>query len=122
MSKLSLTIPGSGGTPIQIDSGLPTGVPTGGLFNKAGNAAGTGINVIWTSIEVVLIGAVLLSLYQIIRGGINIASSGGDKQRLQNGRETLRWGIIGLIIIFMSFFMVNIIGAFFGFNLLSFSK
>lgn len=107
MKYLSLSIPGFG----KIDSGLPTGVPTGGLF-------GTGQNALWVGIELFLLGAVLLSLYQIIRGGMNITSSGGDKQKFQNGRERLRYGIIGLIVIFMSFFLVNLIGKLFGINLL----
>jgi len=117
--KIALSIPGFG----KIDSGLPKGVPTGGLFKEGDKVvAGTGINAIWVAIELFLLGAVLLSLYQIIRGGINITSSGGDKEKFQRGRERLRYGIIGLIVIFMSFFLVNLIGSLFGINLLSFSQ
>lgn len=118
--KIALSIPGANGTPIQIDSDLPSGVPTGGLFE--GNKAGTGINVIWVAIELFLVGAVLLSIYYIIRGGINIITSGGDKEKIQRGRQRVWYAIIGLIVIFLSFFMVNIIGILFGVNLLSFSK
>lgn len=118
--KLSLSIPGTGGTPIKIDSGLPTGVPTGGLFD--GNKAGTGINIIGAAIDLVLVGAILLSIYFIVRGGINMATSGGHKEKFLMGRERVRYAIIGLIIIFMSFFMVNIIGTLFGIDLLSISK
>lgn len=121
MGKLTLSIPGSGGTPIQIDSGLPKGVPTGGLFDKAGNA-GTGINAVWVGIELFLLGAVLLSVYYIIRGGINMTTSGGDKEKFHTGRERVRYAIIGLIVIFLSFFMINIIGTLFGINLLQISK
>lgn len=113
--KIALSIPGTGGTPIQIDSGLPKGVPTGGL-------SGTGQNVIWVAIELLLVGAVLLSIYSIIRGGINIITSGGDKEKFQRGRERVRYSIIGLIVIFLSFLLVNIIGALFGINLLEIKK
>ena len=119
MEKLALSIPGSGGTPIQLEP--PVGVPSGGLFDKAGKA-GTGINVIGVAIELLIVGAVLLSLYYIIRGGINMMTSGGDKEKFQRGRERVRYAIIGLIIIFMSFFLVNLIGAFFGVDLLQISK
>ncbi len=116
MKYLSLTIPGFG----KLDSDLPTGTPVGGLFDSEGKAAGTGINAIWVAIELVLVGAILLSLFFIIRGGINMMTSGGDKEKFHTGRERVRYAIIGLIVIFMSFFMVNFIGGFFGVNLLSF--
>jgi len=115
MEKLSLSIPGSGGTPMQIDSDLPKGVPKGGLL-------GTGQDVIGVAIEFVIVGAVLLSLYFIIRGGINMMTSGGDKEKFQAGRERVRYAIIGLIVIFLSFFLINIIETLFGINLLSFSE
>lgn len=111
MKYLSLSIPGTNGTPIQIDSGLPPGVPTGELF-------GTGQNALWVGIELFLLGAVLFSLLQITRGGMNIMTSGGDKQRFQAGRERVRYGIIGLIVVFLSFFLVNLIGKIFNINLL----
>lgn len=113
MEKLTLSIPGFG----NIDSGLPKGVPTGGLFE--GNKA-TGINIIWVAIELLLVGAVLLSIYYIIRGGVNMMTSGGDKEKFTAGRERVRYAIIGLILIFASFFFINIIGKFFGINLLFF--
>lgn len=115
MRYLTLSIPGTGGTPIKIDSGLPTGVPTGGLF-------GTGENVIGVAIELVLVGAILLSLFYIIRGGINMITSGGHKEKLQLGRERVRYAIIGLVIIFMSFFIVNAIGTIFGVPLIGQNK
>lgn len=123
--KIALSLPDSKGTPVQIDSGLPEGVPTGGLFDldKAGNIiAGTGIKVIWVAIELFLIGAVFLAIFQIVRGGVNLMTSGGEKERFVKGRERIRYGIIGLLAVFMSFFLINLISNFFGVNLLSFTK
>lgn len=113
MGKIALSIPGPDGKPMQIDSGLPAGTPVGGL-------SGTGQNAIWVGVELFLVGAVLLSLFFIIRGGINMMTSGGDKERFTAGRERVRYAIIGLIVVFLSIFMVNFIGGFFGVNLLSF--
>ena len=115
--KIALSIPGSGGTPIQLEP--PVGVPSGGLFDNADNP-GTGQNAIWVAIELLLVGAVLLSLFFIIRGGINMMTSGGDKEKFTAGRERVRYAIIGLIVVFLSIFMVNFIAGFFGVNLLSF--
>ena len=100
MRYLSLSIPGFE----KLDSGLP--VPTGGLS--------TGNKALGALIEIVLIGAILFALYTIIRGGINMITSGGHKEKFQMGRERVRYAVIGLIVIFMSFFMVNMIGKIFG--------
>lgn len=107
--KLTLSIPGTDGTPVQLEA--PSGVPTGGLFD-------TGQSVIVTAIELFLLGAVLFSLFTLIRGGVNMMTSGGDKQRFQAGREKIRYAIIGLLVVFFSFALVNILGTLFGINLL----
>lgn len=109
--KLSLSIPGTGGTPIKIDSGLPQGVPTGGLFT-------TGQNIITVTLQFLFVAAILLSFYYMVRGGINMMSSGGEKERFHLGRERVRYAILGLLVVFFSIFLVNFIGSLFGINLL----
>lgn len=94
-----------------IDSGLPKGVPTGGLFD-------TGADALGVAIQVILIAAIFFSLLTIIRGGLNMITSGGDKQRFQMGRERIRYAILGLIVVLLSFLLVNFLGRFFGVNLL----
>lgn len=111
MKEIAISIPGFG----KIDSGLPSGVPTGGLDT-------TGVKAIVVGIEFLIIVAILLSLYYIVRGGINIITSGGDKEKFQMGRERVRYAIIGLLIIFFSFAIMNILGAIFNINLLFFIK
>ncbi len=111
MKYLSLSIPGSNGTPMQIDSGLPSGVPTGGL-------ATSGNNIISVFIELAFVVAVIFCLYTVIMGGINIITSEGDKKKFQSGRDKIMFAIIGLIVVFISIFLVNVIGTFFGINLI----
>ena len=121
MQKLTLSIPGTGGTPVQIDSGLPPGVPTGGLFDTAGNP-GPAINIINVLLEVTIIIAVVFCVYNIGQAAINMITSGGEKEKFKSGRERLRYAIIGLILIFLSFFFIKIIGKAFDVNLLFFYK
>ncbi len=118
--KIALSLPGANGTPTQIDSGLPKGVPTGGLFDCGQQRVCTGRDVIHVLIELILIIAIFLSLYFMGRGGLDMITSGGEKERLKSGRERVIYAAIGLMIIFISFTMIQIIGAFFGFNLLPF--
>jgi len=111
--EIALTIPGPDGNPIKIDSGLPA--PTGGLFT-------TGQSIILVAIELLVLGAVLFAIFTIVRAGINMMTSGGDKEKFQRGRERLRYAIIGLIVIFFSIFLVSYIGNLFGTNLLQIEK
>ena len=110
--KFALSIPGTDGTLIPIDSGLPKGVPVGGLS--------TGVNVIGVFFQIAIVAAVLFAIFLIIRGGLNMITSGGDKERYQHGRERIRYAILGLMVIFLSFFLVNFLGGFFGVQLLNF--
>ncbi len=112
MQKLTLSIPWQGGQ-MKVDEGLPQGVPHGGLSTN------TGQNIFMTLIELLIVIAILFALLLIVRGGINMMTSGGDKQRFTAGRERIRYAILGLVIIFLSFFLVNILGTFFGIDLLS---
>lgn len=106
MKKLALTVPGFG----KITA--PTGVPSGGLFPM-------GENILKTGLQLMFIAATVLSLFFILWAGIQWITSGGDKQALEKARARLTYAIIGLIIIFLAFFIVNLIGGFFGLNLVS---
>lgn len=105
--KLTLSIPGMNGTPIEIDSGLP--VPTGGLFD-------TGQDAIHVFINLTLVIAILAALYFIGTGGVDMITSEGEKEKLKRGREKVMYAVVGLIAIFLSFVAINLIGAFLGLN------
>lgn len=104
MKLLSLILPG--GQTIQT----PSGVPTGGLDDKGGIIIRNGISLF------ILIG-ILMALFFTIYSGIQWTMSGGDKQKLQAARNRLTFSIIGLIIMFLALFIVNIIGGLFGVDL-----
>ncbi len=105
--KLALRIPGFG----DIDSTiLPSGVPVGGLDK--------GNKIIGTLIEFALIVALLFALYKIAHAAYNMITSYGDKEKFAQGRNTLSFAIVGLLVIIFSFFIISILGRFFGVNLL----
>lgn len=111
--KLALTIPGLKGTP--IDSGLPAGTPTGGLFTK-------GSEIIGVALALIIVIGICFSVYNIAQAVIEIITSGGEKETFHKGRMRLQYSIVGLVFLLLSFFFVNILGLFFGVNLLSFWK
>jgi hypothetical protein len=107
--KISLTMPGYG----PIDSGLPTGVPTGGLDT-------TGAKTISTFIDVLLIGATLYAVWLIIMGGMAMSRSRGNKEIFKKSWDKVLFAIIGLIFIFIMLFVINVLGVFYGASLLPF--
>jgi len=107
--KIALTIPGY--SPIN-----PGGnVPTGGLF-------GTGANIIRTFIILFITISILVALYLIVQGGIDIIMSRGHKESIVRGREKVIFAFVGLIFILLAYFLVNVAKAFFGFDLIPFLK
>ncbi|MBI2613957.1 MAG: hypothetical protein HYW62_04235 [Candidatus Levybacteria bacterium] len=116
MKYLTLSIPGFSNidsekinlTPVPL---LPKGVPTGGL-------SGTGTDAIRVFIELTLVIAILVALYFIAKGGLEMIMSEGQKEKLQIGRKRTMYAILGLIVIFLSFTAINMIGAFFGYDFL----
>ena len=94
MEYLALTI---NGTPIEA----PTQIPNGG----------TGIlnAVMSNALTIFLIFAALFAGFVFIRGGIEWISSGGDKQKIEQARQRLVYGILGLILVLLSFFVVNFV-------------
>lgn len=54
-----------------------------------------------------LAGAV--ALFMIIYSGIRLVTSAGDPKGVQAARGTLTWAIVGLVVVLLSFFIINII-------------
>ena len=104
MTELALSI---GGTPIPA----PSGIPTGGLFS-------TGQDLFKALAGLLFIIAIVLGLIFLILGGIRWIVSGGDPKGVEAARKQLTYAVIGLVIVFLAFFIVNLIAGFFGVTLL----
>ena len=88
----------------------PSGIPQGGLSNLQGLLS----NAI---LIFIILGSFLLVIY-IVWAGIQWITSGGDKAKLTAARGKITWAVVGLVIIFSSFFIIDAIGYFFKVNLL----
>lgn len=55
-----------------------------------------------------------VALFMIVYAGIRYITSGGDPKAVEGARNTLTWAIIGLIVILISFAIINFIGYFTG--------
>lgn len=83
----------------------PQGVPTGGT--------GTGSLIVQGAITLFLMAGIIIALFYFIQAGIQWTTSGGDKQRIEQARMKLTYAVVGLIIMFSSFFLINLVFGFF---------
>ncbi len=83
-------------------------------FGSGTNAFG---NIVGRLVTILFIIAVVISLGFLIYGGIKWIMSGGDKAGVEAARNTIVAAIVGLVIVFLSYFILNIILGFFGLTL-----
>lgn len=101
MKEFALSVPGYGNIPAPREiQRIPI--------------ATYGGNIIWLALELFLLAALLLSLFMLIWGGFRFMTSGGNKQDLDLARKTIVLSIIGLLIVVLSFAIINFIAGFFG--------
>ncbi len=113
MTKLlsQLTVPGNNGS-IEIQA--PEGVPTGGLSTSGGQL------IEWI-IMLLLVAVVFIALGFIVYGGFMWVTSGGDKTKVESARKTIIFSVLGLIIAFLSFFVIGLFSSVLGIDLLNIS-
>lgn len=56
-----------------------------------------------------LVFAGVVALFFLIWGGIRLIMSGGEKTSVEEGKKTITFAIIGLIIVLLSFFVVRLV-------------
>jgi hypothetical protein len=93
-----LTLPGQ--APIQgpLQSGDMTTI--GGILSKA--------------MPLIFVFAGIGLFLMILGSGFDFLTSAGDEKKLQSGKQRLTYAIVGFIIIFSAFWLVQIFGAMFG--------
>lgn len=73
--------------------------------------------VINTAVVVILVAAVLIALFFLLWGAIRWILSGGDKAKVETARSTIIAAIVGLIIAFLAYFILQIVLSIFGLDL-----
>ncbi len=59
----------------------------------------------------------IIFLIMMFWGGITILTAGGNKERFDSGRKTLTFAVVGLIIVFVAFLIVQLITYIFKFDI-----
>lgn len=86
----------------------PTNPPFSKLCELLGGADAFS-KIVQFIITILLTAAVVISLVFLIYGGIRWILSGGDKQAIENARNTIVAAIVGLVISLLAFFVLNLI-------------
>lgn len=73
--------------------------------------------LIGAAVTFILILAVIIALFFLIFGGIRWITSGGDKGKVESARGTIIAAIIGLVIAFLAFFILQVALGLFGLSL-----
>ena len=67
------------------------------------------------NIGVAVVGLILL--FMLIKGGFAYITSGGDKEQTAKAKNTLTYGVIGLLVVLGAWLIIRLIEEFFGINL-----
>jgi TRAP-type C4-dicarboxylate transport system permease small subunit len=89
----------------------------GTTFGNLGNI--TAPNIISAFITLVLIIAALVFFFMLVWGGIKYITSAGDKAQTESARNQITAALIGLVIVFAAWAIINLINVFFGINIFS---
>lgn len=79
-------------------------------------AAGGLTNIISSVIGVMTVAAAIWFFFQLLVGGLNWLTSGGDKKNLGEARDRITNAFIGLIIVVAAWAIVAVVGQFLGFT------
>ncbi len=69
--------------------------------------------VVSTAITIILILATIIAVFYILYGGIRWILSRGDKEKVEDARNHVVAAVVGLMIAFLAFFIINIVVGFF---------
>ncbi len=60
----------------------------------------------------------ILMMLMVLWGGIHLMIAGGDPEGIKEGRAKITWGLVGFLVVFASYFIVQIVSAIFHISIL----
>ena len=109
-------VPGQGNT-------YPWGSPQGGAqINDLTNLLGSNTpnrpiigyaKIVSVLLSLLILIAIIISLLYLVWGGFDWITSTGEKQKIEKARTKIVFALLGLVVVFISFFIVNVLAGFF---------
>jgi len=78
-------------------------------------------SIVAGGIRLILVVAALVFFFILVIGGIRWIASGGDKTQTENARNQITSALVGLVIVFAAWAIVQLINTFFGINIFELS-
>ena len=83
-------------------------------FDKLCKSSTTDIpGIIGGLITFIFVIAIIAAIFYLLWGGLRWITSGGDKQSVENARNQIIAAVVGLIVLFLTFLIFNIVLKFF---------
>jgi len=121
MKKITATISATAATLIAATPAFAQGINLCGnvsagqkVCNLTSNTFGTAIGSIITTLMII---AVIIAVFFLVWGGIKWIMSGGDKAKVESARNTIIGGIVGLVLVFLAYFIISVVAGIFGINI-----
>jgi uncharacterized membrane protein YidH (DUF202 family) len=109
LASLFLPLPAFAQSSNQVQAGLETG-GLQPLFGSAGLTGAQSVSqLIVEVINIMLIFAGAIAVIFVIIGGYQYLTSAGNEETAEKGKKTLINAIIGVVLIIMSFVIINVI-------------
>lgn len=101
---------------------IPVSTCPGGGFAAICLSADRIGSLIGNAINLIFVAAAILALIFLIIGGVKWLTSQGEKEGVTKARETIVAAVVGLVIVFLSYIIINfLLNLFVGVNLASLS-
>lgn len=71
--------------------------------------------------NLILVLAGLIAFIWLLWGGLQWILAGGDKEGTEKARKRITAALIGLVVVFSAYAIIQLVGAFIGVNLLQFN-
>ena len=101
---------------VFADEVVPINLLPQGQWGNLGSV--TFASIVSAIIVFILIVAALVFFFMLVLGGIRYITSGGDKGQTEAARGQITAALIGLVIVFAAWAIINLVNMFFGINLL----
>ena len=93
---------------LDVFAAVPSNVSDG--VNSVNNGNQTELMPVVKNIITAIIGIIgIIAVVMIIIGGISYATSQGDPQKVKKGKDTILYGIIGLVVALLAFAIVQFV-------------
>lgn len=102
----AIQLPGLNGTPVPIN--YPSEFK--GFIGTNGTLGG----IVSAAIPLILAFAGLGLLLMLISAGYTFLTSAGDAKKMEEGKQRLTFAVVGFLIVFVAFWVVQLTGTIFG--------